>query len=164
MRYINMNKSLKWIKKLQIHFNSASTKRSTCWPCKVIPGQRTKWTRFINIRICEKNIELCLEKINWKPTVIFNAVSFRLQTFAKPTMYKTSLKRFTTLIELGLAQPSLDVTVFLHTEGRGWYDPLTVSPLIELELREKKWRCRPLQDTAIGTNIKCLRSTGNLSI
>ena len=53
---------------------------------------------------------------------------------------------------------------FLHTEGRGWYDPLTVSPLIELELREKKRPCRPLQDTAIGANIKCLRSPGNLSI
>ena len=53
---------------------------------------------------------------------------------------------------------------FLHTEGRGWYNPLTVSPLIELELREKKRACRPLEDTAIYTNIKCLRSTGILSI
>ena len=48
---------------------------------------------------------------------------------------------------------------FLHTgrtyQGRegGWYNPLDVSPLIELGLRGKKRKCRPLRDSAIGTQI-----------
>ena len=35
-------------------------------------------------------------------------------------------------------------------EGEGWYDPLAVSFLIELELRGKS-ACRPIRDAAIGT-------------
>ena len=36
-----------------------------------------------------------------------------------------------------------------HGTG-GWYDPRAISPLIELELRGKKWTCSPPRDEASG--------------
>ena len=64
----------------------------------------------------EKNIEIFLEKIKWKPKVILNAVSFRLQAFVKPTMYKYFIKIYQNTISFYFFEEKIIVFSYIYIE------------------------------------------------